>query len=570
MNAAPGTTWRARLADQPDRSASEARAPAPRMIGLALVLGIGLLAYHVAVRFDLASLLGAWDWWAIVLFRTQTTAFAIAMCVAFVDRRAASHVHARPFYVAAVVAGNAAAAGAALALLHWTDLPYRGPTEARWVLYIQLEYMLLAGGAVFAVLDRRRARAAHARLHEAQRRQLGAARRNLDARLQAMQARVEPRFLFDTLADVQRLHATDDRRAGRLLDALIAYLRAAMPRAPDRSRTVRQEVELVRAWLALAAGAPEGGFDHRIDVAAAAVDFPLPPMLLLPLVRAVVADGKRRAPTPPSLRLAIRVAGATLEVRLATTATTATSVTTPPIDVEATLERLRKRLLALYGTAASLFVRAGPPGSLGAVLCVPLDCESTGALRAATDRSASSDPASTGSSRAAAAADSSAKRVGTNGRHVSNMNAIVSLITDGLARSMLLCSSKVLASGPCAGHRVVQACPAGHEAFGLGVVHALDEPHELRGDVAVEPRRTERVLHRQDARREHDEVDRVDAGHGALRLQHEEDRRVGVVVADRPDDVEALRGRSGTARSCRARRRRPAASGRSPPTRACP
>jgi hypothetical protein len=48
------------------------------------------------------------------------------------------------------------------------------------------------------------------------------------------------------------------------------------------------------------------------------------------------------------------------------------------------------------------------------------------------------------------------------------------------------------------------------------------------------------VLHREDARREDHEVDRVDADRVGRRLQHEEDRRVGVVVGDRADRVEAL------------------------------
>ena len=65
-------------------------------------------------------------------------------------------------------------------------------------------------------------------------------------------------------------------------------------------------------------------------------------------------------------------------------------------------------------------------------------------------------------------------------------------------------------------------------------------PMNSRGDVAVEPRRPERVLHREDARREDHEVDRVDAGRVGRRLQHEEDRRIRMVVADRADRVEAL------------------------------
>src|SRR5262249_24847990 len=43
-------------------------------------------------------------------------------------------------------------------------------------------------------------------------------------------------------------------------------------------------------------------------------------------------------------------------------------------------------------------------------------------------------------------------------------------------------------------HAIVQAHSAGNEAFGLGVVDAIDQPHELTHDVHVIPGRTEGVF----------------------------------------------------------------------------
>jgi sensor histidine kinase YesM len=74
----------------------------------------------------------------------------------------------------------------------------------------------------------------------------------LESRLQALQARVEPEFLFRTLSHVRDLYDRDvvlgsPARASKMLDDLIAYLRAAMPHVRDTSSTVAQEVELPRA-----------------------------------------------------------------------------------------------------------------------------------------------------------------------------------------------------------------------------------------------------------------------------------------------------------------------------------
>ena len=87
-------------------------------------------------------------------------------------------------------------------------------------------------------------------------------------------------------------------------------------------------------------------------------------------------------------------------------------------------------------------------------------------------------------------------------------------------------------------HAVVQARAARHEAFGLRVVRAVHEAHELARDVAMEPGRAERILGGEPARREDHEVDRIDARRVARRLQHEKDRRIGMVEADRADRVE--------------------------------
>ena len=74
--------------------------------------------------------------------------------------------------------------------------------------------------------------------------------------------------------------------------------------------------------------------------------------------------------------------------------------------------------------------------------------------------------------------------------------------------------------GPVAAHAVVQARAAGGKAGRFRVVHAMDQAHELAGDITVEPGRAEGVFHRQDARRKYHEVDRINTGCVALRLQH--------------------------------------------------
>ncbi len=93
--------------------------------------------------------------------------------------------------------------------------------------------------------------------------------------------------------------------------------------------------------------------------------------------------------------------------------------------------------------------------------------------------------------------------------------------------------------GAVAAHAVVEAGSAGDEAFGLGVVFALNEAHELVHEVAVEPRWAEGVLGDDPARREDGEVHVGGAGDLAGRGEDGVDGWVGVVEADGVDAVEA-------------------------------
>jgi hypothetical protein len=116
-------------------------------------------------------------------------------------------------------------------------------------------------------------------------------RKALDARLRLLQAQVEPHFLFNTLANVRELVVAGSAQAATVLDSLIAYLRAAVPRLHEPATTVGQEVELVRAYLELMhMRMPDRlQFDVRADAAALALR--CPPTTLLTLVENAVRHG---------------------------------------------------------------------------------------------------------------------------------------------------------------------------------------------------------------------------------------------------------------------------------------
>ena len=95
--------------------------------------------------------------------------------------------------------------------------------------------------------------AAAARLAAAQAAQRDARRRLVGSRLQALQARIDPRMLFDLLDKVRRGYEIDPARAERLLDELVAFLRAALPRLRSPSSSLAREAQLGQAYARLRA-----------------------------------------------------------------------------------------------------------------------------------------------------------------------------------------------------------------------------------------------------------------------------------------------------------------------------
>jgi signal transduction histidine kinase len=116
-------------------------------------------------------------------------------------------------------------------------------------------------------------------------------RRETDARLRLLQAQVEPHFLFNTLANVQALVDSGSPQASKVLNSLIAYLRAAVPRMHSQTTTLETEVELARAYLDLMQMRIPDRLQYVIHLDPVAARLHCPPMTLLTLVENAVRHG---------------------------------------------------------------------------------------------------------------------------------------------------------------------------------------------------------------------------------------------------------------------------------------
>lgn len=180
-------------------------------------------------------------------------------------------------------------------------------------------------------------------IRSAQREQASLARDVLESRLAAMQAQVEPQFLFDTLVDIEHLYQKSTLEAAGNLDRLITYLRVALPRLREAGSTMAAEIDLVEAYLEVVRSLRNGSPTLAVSLADDCREARFYPMLLLPLVQRAV----RGSAAPTSIRIGVQRAGDDIAIVLRVAAPGGCAE-----DRE--INRVRERLAGLYGSRASL------------------------------------------------------------------------------------------------------------------------------------------------------------------------------------------------------------------------
>ena len=142
-----------------------------------------------------------------------------------------------------------------------------------------------------------------------------AERAAIEAQLRALQAQIEPHFLFNTLADLDALIATDAGMARCLLGNLIRYLRAALTHARSVNwRRCTPKVELLKAYLAIMGLRLPNRLTTEFDCDPDCLRLKFPAMLLQPLVENAITHGIEPAGDGGSIRVSVRCAGDKLMV----------------------------------------------------------------------------------------------------------------------------------------------------------------------------------------------------------------------------------------------------------------
>ena len=191
-----------------------------------------------------------------------------------------------------------------------------------------------------------------------------------EAKLQALQAQVEPHFLYNTLANVQALTEADPRAAGQMVGHLIEYLRSALPKMRENTSTVGQEVELVRAYLSILKMRMGSRLDFAVDVPAELMTLSFPPLMLPSLVENAIKHGLEPQREGGRIDIVATRAGQTLRLEVRDTGKGLGDSGNSGGGVG--LVNIRERLHALYGDRGKLLLEGNLPGGVVAAIEIPL------------------------------------------------------------------------------------------------------------------------------------------------------------------------------------------------------
>jgi two-component system sensor histidine kinase AlgZ len=206
-----------------------------------------------------------------------------------------------------------------------------------------------------------------------------------EAELKALKAQVNPHFLFNSLNSISALTSIDAGRAREMCILLADFLRMTLGLGEKAAVPLREELELLKRYLAI----EKVRFGTRLqvdqEVDAEAENCLLPPLILQPLVENAIVHGIANLPQGGVIRLRARVREGFLQISIENS-----------FDQEAApsrrgglgLKNVRQRMKARYPNQGAVRTDAGEDAFLVS-LSIPAELPVTESTASAPPASAS-------------------------------------------------------------------------------------------------------------------------------------------------------------------------------------
>ena len=175
-------------------------------------------------------------------------------------------------------------------------------------------------------------------------------RQTLESRLSGMKARVDPELLFAVVARVEVLYVEDIDAAEQLLEQLIEFLRATLPRSMGAGTTLEQEIKLCSAYLVIEKALRLDALSYQTKSDAGLAGNYFPPSVLLPLLQSLMPP---RGQSPRALHFTITAQNRADSVRVELNCHAVHSAPAPEV-----LDAATAALRAFFGDSASVVAKS--------------------------------------------------------------------------------------------------------------------------------------------------------------------------------------------------------------------
>jgi sensor histidine kinase YesM len=231
------------------------------------------------------------------------------------------------------------------------------PWRYFWNEYLRMMRICIPLAAVFGLGAfvhsslRERLQAAEQKLREKELAEARARKLAVEARLQSLEARIRPHFLFNTLNSISSLIASDPARAEQIVGRLATLLRTSLDTSERPLISMREELMIVQSYIDIERVRFGDKLRASFDVPDDLQDAKVPPMAVQSLVENAMKHGIGSQPTGGDIRVAASTDKDNLRIQVSDSGPGFDLAVVPPGHG---LENLVERLNALFGDQAGV------------------------------------------------------------------------------------------------------------------------------------------------------------------------------------------------------------------------
>jgi sensor histidine kinase YesM len=199
------------------------------------------------------------------------------------------------------------------------------------------------------------------------------------AQLEALKMQLHPHFLFNTLHSISALLHRDPDTADRMIARLGDFLRLTLENSGAAEVSLQKELEFLTCYLEIERVRFQDRLTTSLEVEPAALDAPVPNLILQPIVENALRHGVAQSAAPGRVEISAKREGGSLRIRVRDNGPGLAAITRPHDGFKEGLglKNTRARLEQLYGAAHRFELSNAPGGGLVVTLVIPTERDAT-------------------------------------------------------------------------------------------------------------------------------------------------------------------------------------------------